>query len=148
MITKHAGWPTCAYLCPCCWTCAYLCPYWILLLLLQNRERGEGEPQLNTFTGLCLSRTSKKPEGGVGQPRIWLEDWCILCEVLGAEWDRFWSGLTGHLRYGLNLTFTRAQVVSTLTGSTIDNLGSAVAVVRGETSTVPRSSAPSSSIVV
>ena len=37
---------------------------WILLILLQNRERGEGQEKLNTFTGLCLSRKSKKPEGG------------------------------------------------------------------------------------
>ena len=43
-------------------------PLWILLLLLQNRERGEGEELLNTFTGLCLSRKSKKPEGGWVNP--------------------------------------------------------------------------------
>ena len=30
----------------------------------KNRERGEGEEPPNTFTGLCLSRKSKKPEGG------------------------------------------------------------------------------------
>ncbi|KAE8796360.1 putative AP2 protein [Hordeum vulgare] len=30
----------------------------------KNRERGEGEELLNTFTGLCLARKSKKPEGG------------------------------------------------------------------------------------
>ena len=41
---------------------------WILLLLLQNRERGEGQEKLNTFTGLCLSRKSKKPEGGWVNP--------------------------------------------------------------------------------
>ncbi|KAE8796249.1 hypothetical protein D1007_28761 [Hordeum vulgare] len=34
----------------------------------KNRERGEGEELLNTFTGLCLSRKSKKPEGGWVNP--------------------------------------------------------------------------------
>ncbi|XBH75720.1 hypothetical protein VPH35_102455 [Triticum aestivum] len=34
----------------------------------KNRERGEGEEPLNTFTGLCLSRKSKKPEGGWVNP--------------------------------------------------------------------------------
>uniref|UniRef100_A0A8R7QV29 Uncharacterized protein n=1 Tax=Triticum urartu TaxID=4572 RepID=A0A8R7QV29_TRIUA len=33
-----------------------------------NRERGEGQEKLNTFTGLCLSRKSKKPEGGWVNP--------------------------------------------------------------------------------
>ena len=47
-------------------------PLWILLLLLQNRERGEGEEPLNTFTGLCLSRKSKKLEGGWVNPRAGL----------------------------------------------------------------------------
>uniref|UniRef100_A0A8R7PZ96 Uncharacterized protein n=1 Tax=Triticum urartu TaxID=4572 RepID=A0A8R7PZ96_TRIUA len=34
----------------------------------KNRERGEGEQPLNSFMGLCLSRTSKKPEGGWVNP--------------------------------------------------------------------------------
>ncbi|XBI98674.1 hypothetical protein VPH35_018882 [Triticum aestivum] len=34
----------------------------------KNRERGEGQEKLNTFTGLCLSRKSKKPEGGWVNP--------------------------------------------------------------------------------
>uniref|UniRef100_A0A8R7U067 Uncharacterized protein n=1 Tax=Triticum urartu TaxID=4572 RepID=A0A8R7U067_TRIUA len=34
----------------------------------KNRERGEGEQPLNSFMGLCLSRTSKKPEGGWVKP--------------------------------------------------------------------------------
>ncbi|XP_037473404.1 uncharacterized protein LOC119349469 [Triticum dicoccoides] len=38
----------------------------------KNRERGEGEEPLNTFTGLCLSRKSKKLEGGWVNPRAGL----------------------------------------------------------------------------
>ncbi|XP_037467360.1 uncharacterized protein LOC119339375 [Triticum dicoccoides] len=34
----------------------------------KNRERGEGQEKLNIFTGLCLSRKSKKPEGGWVNP--------------------------------------------------------------------------------
>ncbi|XBI68875.1 hypothetical protein VPH35_048021 [Triticum aestivum] len=34
----------------------------------KNRERGEGEQPLNSFMGLCHSRTSKKPEGGWVNP--------------------------------------------------------------------------------
>uniref|UniRef100_A0A8R7JUD2 Uncharacterized protein n=2 Tax=Triticum urartu TaxID=4572 RepID=A0A8R7JUD2_TRIUA len=39
----------------------------------KNRERGEGQEKLNTFTGLCLPQV-KETGRGVGQPRRWIED--------------------------------------------------------------------------